>query len=142
MSEEYIIFAGSVGGLADFNQALGYMNHLIDLGILKNRMALEIWNKDSIDSYFYDDFNIKKVLLGMENLPKSYTVFRAEVLDHEGMENNLEKMSERYPDLKHEFYAKDSERLTEMKRQLKPLINEICSRKDTKIPLEEELMIF
>ena len=142
MSEEYIVFAGSVGGLADFNQALGYMNHLIDLGILKNRMALEIWNKDSIDSSFYDDFNIKKVLLGMDNLPKKYTVFRAEVLDHEGMEDNLEKMTERYPDLKHEFYAKDPESIVEMKRHLSPLIDDICNRKDTEVSPEDESMIF
>jgi len=142
MSEEYIIFAGSAGGQMTFQQVLGYMDHLIDLNILKDCMAVEIWNEESIDLYFYDDFNIKEVLLGMENLPKRYTVFRAEVLDHEAIEDNLEKMSDRYPDLKHEFYEKDPEKLTEMKRHLSPLIDDIYNRKDTEVPAEDESMIF
>ncbi|MCK4809003.1 MAG: hypothetical protein KAS90_05245 [Candidatus Aenigmarchaeota archaeon] len=142
MSEEYIIFAGSAGGLPDFNQALGYIKHMVDQDILKNVRALEVWDEEAIDVCFYDDFNIKGVLLGIDNLPKRYTVFRAEVLDHEAMEDNLEKMSNRYPDLKHEFYAKDPESIVKMKRHLSPLIDDICNRKDTKVPAEDESMIF
>ena len=103
MSEEYIIFAGSVGGLPDFNQAYGYFTHIEDQKTINALSSAEIWTEKDLEMHFREHPVIMDALLNMENLPERYTVFMAEVIDKESLETEIPNILERYPNLQYRF---------------------------------------
>ncbi len=107
MSEEYIIFAGSVGGLPDFNQAYGYFTHIEDQKTINTLSSAEIWKESDLELHFKEYPAIMDALLNMENLPERYTVFMAEVQDRETLETEIPNILQRYPDLQYRFCLND-----------------------------------
>ncbi len=156
MSEEYIIFI-MPHNKYNSKQIEGYLEGVAVSGTIGNEIRSgTVFNNNTELQFPKDKKPLSKIEFITEeglidfseinNLPKeytdSYTFFRSEIHDKEQLSKDILLIKEKYPKLMNITIVNDSYRYFKMKERLKPLIKEICNRKDTEISPEEELMIF
>jgi len=99
----YIVFAGSGGGVAEFSYTAGYLDSLVDQGILEGPVKSgEVWKPEDIGLLFRGDEGAKHALQSM-NLPERYVVFMAGVADEERVERIAQQACQRF-NLEHRVY--------------------------------------